>query len=89
MDSKDKSNTLKRLSDLPVNNCPKQEKLLHPSRRRNSLVSTDKRSQFIRQKRIYESVDNSDCNRPNVDSAEDQSYTINRTISGNQMNLIN
>ena len=89
MDSKDESNNFKRISDLPVNNRRQQPKLLHLSNHWRSLTSTEKRSQFIRQKRIYESVDNSDCNRPNVDSAEDQSYTINRTISGNQMNLIN
>ena len=38
---------------------------------------------------IYKSVDYSDCNKPNVDSADDQSYTTNRKLSGNQVNLIN
>ena len=57
MDSKDKSNNFKKLSDLHVNNRRHQAKLLHPSSRRHSLASTYKRSRFIRQKRIYSSVD--------------------------------
>ena len=93
MESNHKSNNFKGLTDLPVSNRCQQEKLLHPSRRRESLPatlpSTDKRSRFIRQKRIYRSVDNSDFNKPNVDSADDQSYTTNRKLSGNQVNLIN
>ena len=89
MDSKDKSNNYKRLSDPLLNNRRQQAKLFHPSRRQHSLASTDKRSRFIQQKRNYKSVDNSDCYRRNVDSAEVQSYTINRKLSGNQMNLTN
>ena len=89
MDSKDKFNNVTRLSDLPVNSRCQQAKLLHPLKRRHSLPPIDKRNRFIRQKRIYKSVDNSDCNRPDVNSVEDQSYTINRKLSGNQMNFIN
>ena len=89
MDSRDKSNNFKKLSNLPVNNCRQQAELLHPLSRRHSLASTNKRSRFIRQKRIYSSVDNSDCNTPNFDSAEDQYYSTNCKRSGNQMNLTN
>ena len=88
MDSKDKSNNFKRLSDLPANNRRRKAKLLHSSRRRHSFPSTDKRSGFIRQKRIYKSFDNSDFNRLNVNSEDDQSYTTNHKLSGNQVNLI-
>ena len=87
MNCKDKSKHFNMLSDVPVNNHRQQVKLLHLSKHRHSLALDVKREQFIRQKRIYESVDNSECNRLSIASTEDQSVG-NHKDSGNQINFI-
>lgn len=87
MNCKDKSKNSKGLSDVPVNNHRQQKKLLHLAKHRHSLAIDNKREQFIRQKRIYESVDNSECNRLSIVSTEDQAMG-NHKDSGNQTNFI-